>query len=141
MRLHQTKTAASGAWQILKFERNVLLWNFFITVVSKKVSFMNLINVYICVVVAKDREVDEWVKESDLNTDTVTQWIVMGTTVCGEGTRKCADTWGRVNVRKSMVMKMQFRYQVVNDVGVNKPSWQWRSTGRPFKSCLWAQFC
>ena len=38
---------------------------------SKKVSFMNLINVYICVVVAKNREVEEWVKESDLNTDTV----------------------------------------------------------------------
>lgn len=69
--------------------------------------------------------------------------IVMGTTVHGEGTRRCADTLGRINVRKSksMVMKMQFRYHVVNDVGVNKQSWQWRSTERPFMSCLWAQFC
>jgi hypothetical protein len=58
-----------------------------------------------------------------------------------EGARRCADTLGRINVRKSMVMKMQFRYRVVNDVGVNKQSWQWRSTERPFMSCLWAQFC
>lgn len=69
------------------------LMEFFHHIASKKVKFMNLINIYICVVVLKNGEVEgsRWVKESDMNTDTVTQWIVMGTTVYGEGNEEmCA---------------------------------------------------